>query len=247
MLLEEKFIDEMGITEYNCEKQFVSKKNKVRLIKTLLEDGGKQYFVVKEYSGPKNSIQREADILAGLNEMGVSAPRLYYRGERAIVMEYVSGSPLIDVMTDVEYIAQESLDYINVKGIASHLSRWLKSFYKAAARITGENIILGDISLRNFLVGYKLYGIDFEDCREGYIEEDMGRLLAFIVTYLPAFTPFKIKFAEEVYCAMEGQAHLDRDLVAAEVLKELDAIRERRDMEIPKDITKKILPGNPAR
>jgi tRNA A-37 threonylcarbamoyl transferase component Bud32 len=241
MNLEQDFLDQCGITEYTCEKQFVSKKNKVHLVRAILGDGSTRSFVVKEYLDNHHSIQREADILEGLYREGISVPRLYYRGEGSIVMEYIKGSALLDVMTDAEYIAREGIDYINVKGISSHVSRWLEVFYKVAERITGEKTILWDINLRNFLVGYKLYGIDFEDCRKGAVEEDMGRLMAYIVTYEPAFTPFKIQFAREVYSALAIRVPLDSDRVMAEMEKEFDAIRERRGMKVPGDIVERIM------
>jgi tRNA A-37 threonylcarbamoyl transferase component Bud32 len=241
MLLEQSFIDQRKITEYKCENQFISKKNKVQLVRAFLEGDGEKCFVVKEYQGEDSSITREADMLTGLNEMGISVPRLYYRGERSIVMEYINGTILIDVLTDVESIAQESFDYINIKGIAAHIARWLDDFYKAAAQITGRDTILWDINLRNFLVGYKLYGIDFEDCREGAVEEDMGRLMAFIVTYEPAFTHFKMDFARQIYYALEKRVLLDKDRVMSEVEREFDAMRARRNIDIPKDTVKKIV------
>ncbi len=72
----------------------------------------------------------------------------------------------------------------------------------------------------------------------------MGRLLAFIVTYAPAFTPYKIEFAREVYNALGRRLDLDRDRVMAETAKEFDAIRDRRGMEIPEDIVGRIIPVN---
>lgn len=241
MNLEQDFLDQRGITGYTCEKQFVSKKNRVHLARALFEDGSTQNFVIKEYLDNHRSIQREADILEGLYSKGISVPRLYYRGEGTIVMEYIKGSALLDIMTDAEYIAGESIDYINVKGMAFHVSRWLERFYKAAERITGKKTILWDINLRNFIVGYKLYGIDFEDCREGAVEEDMGRLTAYIVTYEPAFTPYKMQFAREVLSALGSRMPLDSDQVLSEIVKELDAIGERRGMEIPGDIAERIM------
>jgi predicted Ser/Thr protein kinase len=242
MQLEKEFIDRWNITEYQIEKQFNSKKNRVYLVRADIEGAGEKRFVLKQYKGRRNSISREADILAELYKRGVGVPELYYRGAKSIAMEYVKGPTLIDVMTDAEYMAGQKFDYINAKGMASHIARWLGNFYKAMEKTTGKGIILWDINLRNFLVGYKLYGIDFEDCREGAYEEDLGRLLAFIVTYAPAFTPYKIEFAKEVYNALGRRLALDRDRVMVEMLKEFDAIRERRGMEIPEEIVGRIIP-----
>lgn len=242
MELEWELLDQWNITEYNLLKQFVSKKNRVHLVRALLQNGSRQSFVVKEYRSGSYSIQREAEMLEGLHKNGISVPRLYYKGKRSIVMEYIKGPTLIDVLTDAEYMTGQSFDYANSKGVASHLARWFDMFYKAARSINDENTILWDINLRNFLLDFKLYGIDFEDCREGVVEEDMGRLMAFIVTYQPAFTPYKMQFAREVYDAMNDRMLLDRDRVMAEVLKEFEAIRVRRSMDIPESIATEIMP-----
>jgi hypothetical protein len=91
-------------------------------------------------------------------------------------------------------------------------------------------------------VGYKLYGIDFEDCREGAVEEDIGRLNGLIsITYEPAFTEYKMQFAREVLSALGSRMPLDSDQVLSEIVKELDAIGERRGMEIPGDIAERIM------
>ena len=244
MQLEKEFIDRWNITEYHIEKQFNSKKNKVYLVKADIEGTGEKRFVLKQYKGRRSSISGEADILAELHKRGVSVPKLYYRGARSIILEYIKGPTLIDVMTDAEYIAGQKFDYVNSRGMALHIARWLYNFYKAMEQVTGRSIILWDINLRNFLVGYKLYGIDFEDCREGAYEEDLGRLLAFIVTYAPAFTPYKIEFAKEVYNALGRCLDLDRGRVMDETAKELDAIRKRRGMEISEDVVGRIIPMN---
>ncbi len=241
MMVEQGFLDQRGISGYDINKQFFSKKNRVYLVKGRCANGDTLDFVLKEYNVSGSSMQKEANFLEGLHREGVDVPQLYYRGERSIIMEYIRGATLIDTMTDVEYIAGKSRDYINVKGIATHLARWLDSFYRAAEKITGKNTILWDINLRNFLVDFKLYGIDFENCREGAVEEDAGRLMAFIVTYEPAFTPFKIQFAQEICNALKTRISLDRKRIAREVLKEFDAIEKRRDMEIPEGIIEQMI------
>jgi tRNA A-37 threonylcarbamoyl transferase component Bud32 len=241
MQLDQEFVSRWRITKYICEKQFASKRNDVYLVSAVCDGSGTQRFVVKEYREQADTVTKEAFLLKALYTKGVSVPRLYYKGNRCIVVEHINGTPLLDVMTDAEYFARESMDYINLKGIATHVARWLDGFYKAIAEITGRDTILWDINLRNFLVGYKLYGIDFEDCREGAIEEDIGRLIAFSITYEPAFTQYKMKFAKGIYDAMGELRPLNRDKVMNEVIKELDAIRERRDIVIPQDIEYRIL------
>ncbi len=244
MQLEQEFIETRNIIEYSVDKQFFSKKNRVHLVRAVLNDCTEQLFVVKEYPEQVSPVNMEASLLVALDKKGLSVPKLYYKGKGSIVMEYIRGATLVDALTDAEYYTRKSRDYINIKGLAEHLARWLDGFYRTSSQITGKSTILQDINLRNFLLGYKLYGIDFEDCREGLIEEDMGRLLAFIVTYEPAFTTFKMGFAREVYYALAKRMPLNRDRVIAEASKEFDAIRERRDMMVPEGIAGEILLGD---
>jgi tRNA A-37 threonylcarbamoyl transferase component Bud32 len=243
MHLEQDFLHQWCITEYTCDKQFASKKNDVYLVSVVINETDKQYFVVKEYRDETEAMAKEAFLLDALYKKGVCVPKLYYSGKGYIVMEYINGAPLIDVLTDAEYYTQQSIDYINLEGIAAHLVRWLDGFYKAAADITGTGTILWDINLRNFLVGYRLYGIDFEEYREGAVEEDIGRLMAFAITYEPAFTEFKMRFAREILSAIEKRRQVDKSRVMDEIIKELDAIQGRRDIVIPQDIDYGILLG----
>lgn len=99
------------------------------------------------------------------------------------------------------------------------LAAWCADFHQRSG------LALGDPNLRNFLHEASTgswYGIDFEDCAAGDPADDIGALLAFVVTYDPARTPWK----REVAAAIRD-AYAERTGVPAEHLLERQAARER--------------------
>ena len=89
-------------------------------------------------------------------------------------------------------------------------------------------------------MGYKLYSIDFEDCRKG-LWRRIWEGLRLILSRTTGFYPYKMQFAREVFSALGSRMPLDSDQVLSEIVKELDAIGERRGMEIPGDIAERIM------
>lgn len=241
MLLGQGFIRTNNIREYRVEKKLNSRKNDVYKISAVNFDGENKAYIVKVYAEPRGSVDREAKILTGLHDRGVAVPELYYREDNYLVLEFLNGPTLLDIIEDLEGRPDSGPVYTDTYGLAVHLCRWLKDFYRAVPEIMGSSSIFWDINLRNFLIAYRVYGLDFEDCREGCVEEDAGRLFSYIITYLPAFTPLKMRFAKQVVDILGKEMDLDSERVACNAEKELKAIGVRRNMEIPKGIVKSVL------
>ncbi|MBA1334480.1 MAG: hypothetical protein HPY66_2329 [Firmicutes bacterium] len=241
MLLDQGFIRTNNIREYRVETKFDSKKNDVYKIRAVHLNGENKAYIVKVYAEPHNAADREAELLTGLHDRGVAVPELYYRGENFLVLEFLNGPTLLDIISDLEGRPDSGPVYTGSYGLAVHLCRWLKDFYRAVPEITGSSTIFWDMNLRNFLITYRVYGLDFEDCREGCIEEDAGRLFSYIITYLPAFTSYKMRFAKQIIDILGKEMDLDSERVAWEIGKELKAIGVRRNMEIPEGIVKSAL------
>ena len=70
--------------------------------------------------------------------------------------------------------------------------------------------------------------MDFEDYCEGQPEKDAGRFCAFVLTYNPAFTNWKIGFVQEVYEVLVKRFDYGRLLIEQEMEKKLGAIKKRR-------------------
>lgn len=206
--------------------RFSSKRNCVFLIKTGLVN-----LVVKVYPSPGTNLKKETKILLELKKKGVAVPRIVETDDESITMEYLEGPLLLDIFEWQERLAgSHSKSLTEPVYVTIHsLCRWLISFYDASRDMGGEQIILGEVNFRNFIVKEKIYGIDFEECRHGWIEEDIGKLCAFALTYSPSFTPWKIAAAGEIFKVLTGEMNLDRERVKEEILKELLAVATRRN------------------
>ena len=220
------------LRDSTIKKQFNSKKNSVYWINTERErfTGTGKQFVLKEYNHSQQSLEREADMLQKLKIRHVAVPHLFYAGHESIVIEYIEGPLLLDFIC-----WQENVNGSNSSELAGpvyqaiySLCRWFKEFYSAARDVSGKQLIMGDVHFRNFIIREKIYGVDFEECREGRIEEDIGRLCAFALTYTPAFTSWKIAMTGELFRILNLELDLEKEVTKREMQKELLAIAKRR-------------------
>jgi len=141
--------------------QFISRRNEV-----FLRDG----LVQKKTKDPQSALL-EASILRALRAGGAAVPEVLDCHAGVLVMEYLPGEPLPDVIERGGYDAE---------ALAGALCLWFDAFYAAAA--PGES--RGDVNGRNFLVHEEIiYGVDFEERCFGTKARDAGRLAAFIETY----------------------------------------------------------------
>jgi len=146
--------------------KFISKRNQV-----FLRDG----FVYKQVKDPQ-AAALEASILRELCGRGVAVPEVLDCRGSLLMLEYLPGEPLPDVIERGGY---------SPEAIALALCDWFAAFYAA---VPGER--RGDVNGRNFLYGRfgrwdgeKIYGVDFEERCYGSPTRDAGRLAAFIETY----------------------------------------------------------------
>ena len=206
--------------------RFSSKRNGVFLTKN-----GPEHLVVKVYAQPGTNLKKEKEMLLELKKRGVAVPRIVEADHESITMEYLEGPLLLDIFEQQEKIAgsQGKLLAEPVRAAIHSLCRWLTHFYSAARHIgDGSQLILGEVNFRNFIIREQIFGIDFEQCRPGQIEEDIGKLCAFALTYSPPFTPWKIAAAAELFKILCGELILNREMVREEIMKELLAIADRR-------------------
>ena len=94
--------------------------------------------------------------------------------------------------------------------------------------------IRGDINGRNFLWdGEHCWGVDFEEYACGVIEEDIGRLIAFVLTYDPPGTEIKTVFADRLLYEACRVLSADEDAVLFYRDQEFTAISARRNHPQP--------------
>ncbi|KAB3531265.1 hypothetical protein F8154_13105 [Alkaliphilus pronyensis] len=220
-----------NISKYTVDEKYQSKKNEVYRV-TCIEGNisFNKCVVVKNFMQSYSSFQKEVHLLTELYKHGLAVPRVYRVEDKCIIMECIMGKTLVDVLNEAEEKTPEGrlMKYRAEKYVTYDLLNWLKSFYCYSKTITGKKIILKDIHLRNFIAGEVLVGVDFESCTEGEVEEDIGKLCAFIATYDPQWTPWKISLVEKLKKSAIPLLSLDKDALEKEISNELKLIKERR-------------------
>ena len=73
--------------------------------------------------------------------------------------------------------------------------------------------------------------VDFEDCKVGEIEEDIGKFIAFFLTYDPSFTSWKRSVAESMKSLCRDTMDVDIPRISLEIEKELGRMALRRNIK----------------
>ncbi len=181
--------------------RFKSKKNLV-----FLENG----VVVKEFKD-EAALKREAETLLALKAAGLAVPSLLNKEGKRLFLEYIPGETYEALVEEMDFEKADSL------------ARWLVDYH----RIT--NSLRGDVNLRNFIWSKAgCLGVDFEEVpQKGEGETDMGRIVAFAVTYSPAFSPGKLVGGGLFLTAFLKRGGR-KDKIRQAYLEEIIAMNQRR-------------------
>lgn len=164
-------------------KQFKSRKNKVFLV----EDNGVSR-VLKYFNSPE-ILQKELHIINNITHANIACVKPVKSNESAILYEYVIGFNLCELLEK----AEDGTCSVDIFPVFIDLITWLYNFHKA----TGS--IFNDINLRNFIYSNeKIVACDFEDSDIGCLEQDYGRLIAYILTYDPMYTYLKAEIVKHI-------------------------------------------------
>ncbi len=211
-----------GLFGYRVEKKFISRKNEVFLVKRG-KPGLEEYLVYKKYYR-LDRMHQEIKMLRLLNDRGVPVPQIRGIGEDYILLEYLEGSLLLDFFCSLEDIyGSESTSLIKpTRQFLSPLCHWFKTFHNALPETSGRRLIMGDVNFRNFIIlREKVYGLDLEECREGTIEEEIGSLCAFALTYKPSFTVWKMAIVGELMRVFINEFNLNPEHTRKELKRQL--------------------------
>ena len=222
----------LDLSCYTVERKIESRRNDVFLLKASKTGATSEFLIYKKYSEP-DKIEREQEMLSLLHSRGVAVPQVYGTGDGYILLEYLDGPLFLDFFCWQENTGASmggSLHGTSYQTIYS-LCSWFKDFYAVSREDPARQLIMGDVNFRNFLIREKVYGMDLEECREGKIEEDVGSLCAFALTYSPPFTPWKTTMVGEMFRVFCGELQLEQELLREEIKKSLLQIAQRRQMD----------------
>jgi tRNA A-37 threonylcarbamoyl transferase component Bud32 len=233
MELNNQVKQDLGIVSYNKLKQFKSKKNRVWHIQAVRTDGRLQSLIVKEYQD-RTGLEWEAKLLIKLKKEQIHVPTLLGRQKNALVMEYIHGKVLLDHFQLQERKSRhQALLSPRISTLMDELVQWLSAFYRAGRQIAGETLLIKDIHLRNFILTHQIYGIDFEDCQKGCLEEDAGKLCAYVLTYDPMDTPWKRQVVQILCDKLVKTLDLNKEGVQQSLDCELREMEIRRRVVMP--------------
>lgn len=227
-----------NIDSYLIKEKFKSRKNEVCLVDLKKKDGQIVPSVLKKYINCKKSKSKETFLIKVLIQNGLSVPKIYFEGNDYILLEYITGDTFLDTLIDLENNQGENIDDEKNYIVFFELFKWLESLYNITKETMGRGYIFEDINFRNFIINDKIYGIDLEDCHcKACKERDGGRFCAYLLTYAPAFTSWKVLAAKQAVEILTKDFGYSKELLKKEMNKELIEIHKRRNMDIPTDIS----------
>ena len=187
-------------------------------------------YIVKKFNNI-DSMLIEAEILDILNQNKVWVPKLIDVSNDEVTLEDLGDTTFLDWIEKEEKSLSVSYHKMIIK-----LLGFFQKFYKATSDFYGKQYIMNDINLRNFLINNnKIYGIDFELCEEGKIETDIGKMIAYIITYDPIATDWKFKFINDFAHIFLLNFNLNVVLLIKEIKLELYKIMAKRNLDISAD------------
>ena len=194
--------------------KFKSKRNAV-----LLRDG-----IVEKHFNSAEAAALEALALQNLQAAGLNVPKVYALDGSVLKMQYLAGETLPDLIERWEGCSAAA----DIEAIAAAIIDWFAKFYNAVATDKTTEI-RGDVNGRNFLFNAgHCWGVDFEEKVYGTKEQDIGRLIAFIVTYNPPGTQIKTQLASAVLHKAKQVLDIDEQEILRWRDSELLAMQQRR-------------------
>ena len=161
--------------------RFKSKKNTVAYV-TL---DGKSRILKWFVPGFKRQMETEYTVLKnGSPELNIPFPYEIDEDNNVLIMSYIVGENLCDIVNDEKSSTGEKQRLILLLG------EWFAQFH-THFKTTDEFRIRGDSTLRNFILTDRIWGLDFEESRNGKPVEDIAGMCSSILSTDPMFTSEK--------------------------------------------------------
>lgn len=219
-----KFECVLGCAITRLDKMF-SRRNNVYRVRTIgFGDQVTWHYAVKVCT--RHSAVEEAYLLTFLRAGGVNVPRVIWNDCRMIVLEYINGVLLADLLEQ-----EQEGPHTWVEALAA----WFRSLHSLIRMENGFCLCAPDLNLRNFIYkNGRFYGYDFEEVVFDRPERDLGGLCAFIVNNDPMFADYKYDIAKRLissYTSLQDSRYgksLDIDRIHRSFFSEMRAAMKRR-------------------
>ena len=233
------FLEEAEVVSAVRQNKFYSKKNRVNSVDIVFRDRSNKTYVIKEYTGVDRYIRsrNESFFYDVLKNSYLRIPGIFYRKEGFLIMEFLGNETLLDYITLMEKadnqismeVCSSPESFMRIYRPLADACFYINNFNKTLENTTGRSFVLNDMNLRNFLLpGNEIHRVDFEDCCEGKVEEDFGKFIAFLLTYRPSFTGWKMMVSECIKKICADLMALDLSRINFEVEQEFERMKKRR-------------------
>jgi len=169
------------------QKTFESKKNTVAYV---FSNG--QPRILKWYvPGLTQNMDIEYNVLKkGFAHLSIPSPLEKDTENNVLVMSYIIGDNVCELLNDSKTTLEEKIKVIIL--LADWFARF-HSFFKTEDTFR----IRGDATLRNFILSRgRIWGLDFEESRQGKPSEDVATLCASVLSTEPMFTEEKFHLCQ---------------------------------------------------
>jgi tRNA A-37 threonylcarbamoyl transferase component Bud32 len=154
---------------------------------------------------------RESRVLVEAFQKGIPVPEIYGMAGKAIIMEYVKGPTICDVLND-------TLNPV----LCVDLGVWFSEFH-TAFKAGQRTLVKSDCNLKNFLLSKNgVVGVDFELARLGNPLEDLGEVCSHILDTDPMFVPEKYRLCKVFLDKYQEMTNLRLSKVKSFVVKSLE-------------------------
>jgi len=164
------------------QKRFESKKNVVGYV---VLNG--QPRILKWYvPGLKQNMENEYTVLKkGSPALSMPTPLEKDVDNNVLVLSYIVGTNLCDIINDPSAFLDEK------QRLMTQLADWLVDFHRLF-KTEDSFVIRGDSSIKNFILSKNhIWGVDFEESRQGKPVEDVAGICASLLSTDPMFTEEK--------------------------------------------------------
>lgn len=170
------------------QKRFDSKKNTVAYVVSNGQPRVLKWFV----PGLRQNMDIEYTVLTN-GSSDVSMPSAFEKDteNHVLMMSYILGKNICDIINDPNKKLEEKQKVLTL------LAEWLVRFHRVFKTEDGFRI-RGDATLRNFILSKnQIWGVDFEESRNGKPAEDVATLCVSLLSTDPMFTDEKFELCQQ--------------------------------------------------